>query len=161
MEALLHQSKAMCPFLKKTSPGTLRSLSTATHHSPGGGTITNLQFIARRCPVMNKALAIQSARMQTPKYSAAAPSARVIQTMLAKKLHTSAEKKAHIDSRIYRKRDAGTPIISRSMSFWGQLTDTAFSSAGSIQQRLHRLQRHVQCRTQTGTETVRPISRKI
>ena len=65
MEALLHQSKGVCPFLKKTSPATLRSLSTTTRQSPGGGTITNLQFIARRCPVMNKALAVQSARINS------------------------------------------------------------------------------------------------
>jgi 5-aminolevulinate synthase len=108
MESLLMQSKAMCPFLKKTSPGTLRSLSTATHHSPGGGTITNLQYIARRCPVMNKALAVQSARMRTSNYtSAAAPGVGVVKSMLAKKLHTSAEKKANVDSRIYRKTDDG------------------------------------------------------
>ncbi len=98
---------AMCPFLKKTSPATLRSLSTATHHSPGGGTITNLQFIARRCPVMNKALAVQSARMRTSNYTSAAPSVGVVRSMLAKKLHTSAEKKANVDTRIYRKGDDG------------------------------------------------------
>lgn len=63
MESLLHQSKHLCPFLKKTSPSTLRSLSTATRPSPGGGTMSNLQTIARRCPVMSKALAVQSARM--------------------------------------------------------------------------------------------------
>ncbi|KAL4991191.1 mitochondrial 5-aminolevulinate synthase [Aspergillus falconensis] len=65
MEALLQQSRAMCPFLKRSSPNTLRSLATATRPStsPGGGTMTNLQRIARRCPVMSKALAVQSARM--------------------------------------------------------------------------------------------------
>jgi 5-aminolevulinate synthase len=107
MEALLHQSKAMCPFLKKTSPGTLRSLSTATHHSPGGGTITNLQFIARRCPVMNKALAVQSARMRTKKYTTAPPSVGVVKSMMAKKLHTTAEMKANVDTMIYRKGEEG------------------------------------------------------
>ncbi len=108
MEALLHQSKGVCPFLKKTSPATLRCLSTATHHSPGGGTITNLQFIARRCPVMNKALAVQSARMRTSTYPTRAPSVGIVKSMMLKKrLHTSAEKKAHIDTRIYRKEDEG------------------------------------------------------
>ncbi|KAL1998307.1 hypothetical protein VTN02DRAFT_6431 [Thermoascus thermophilus] len=65
MESLLNQSRAMCPFLKRTSPATLRSLSTSTRPSasPGGGTISNLQVIARRCPVMSKALAVQSARL--------------------------------------------------------------------------------------------------
>jgi hypothetical protein len=65
MEALLQQSRAMCPFLKRSSPTTLRSLATATRPSasPGGGTMSNLQRLARRCPVMSKALAVQSARM--------------------------------------------------------------------------------------------------
>lgn len=54
----------MCPFLKKTSPATLRSLSTTTrpNASPGGGSMSNLQTIARRCPVMGKALAVQTAK---------------------------------------------------------------------------------------------------
>ena len=53
----------MCPFLNKTSPATLRSLSTSTRHvSPGGGTISNLQVLGRRCPVMGKAMAVQSAK---------------------------------------------------------------------------------------------------
>ncbi|KAL4883280.1 pyridoxal phosphate-dependent transferase [Aspergillus karnatakaensis] len=65
MEALLQQSRAMCPFLKRSSPTTLRSLATATRPStsPGGGTMSNLQRLARRCPVMSKALAVQSARL--------------------------------------------------------------------------------------------------
>ena len=53
----------MCPFLNKTSPATLRSLSTTTRHvSPGGGTMSNLQVLARRCPVMGKAMAVQSGK---------------------------------------------------------------------------------------------------
>lgn len=70
MEALLRQSRSMCPFLHKTSPATLRSLSTSTtsnsvqqiQAAPGGGAMSNLQIVARRCPVMSKALAVQSAR---------------------------------------------------------------------------------------------------
>lgn len=65
MEALLHQSRAMCPFLSKTSPATLRAMSLSTsvqHTAPGGGAMSNLQIIARRCPIMGKAMAIQSAR---------------------------------------------------------------------------------------------------
>ena len=53
----------MCPFLNSTPTKTLRSLSMATRSiSPGGGTISNLQVIARRCPVMGKAMAIQTAK---------------------------------------------------------------------------------------------------
>lgn len=66
MESLLQQSRAMCPFLKRTSPSTLRSLATATRPTRGG-TMSNLQVIARRCPVMGKALAVQSARLSGTK----------------------------------------------------------------------------------------------
>ncbi|KAK6342147.1 mitochondrial 5-aminolevulinate synthase [Orbilia blumenaviensis] len=67
MEALLRQSRSVCPFLKKTSPSALRALSTSTSvvpRSPGiaGGKMSNLQILARRCPIMGKALAVQSAR---------------------------------------------------------------------------------------------------
>lgn len=72
MESLLSQSKRLCPFLKKTSPTTLRALSTSAAASnaalvptsgPVGGAMSNLQVIARRCPVMSKALAVQSVRL--------------------------------------------------------------------------------------------------
>lgn len=108
MEALLRQSKGVCPFLKKTSPTTLRSLSTSTHQSPGGGTITNLQFIARRCPVMNKALAVQSARINSHRsYGKLATGTGVVKSLLEKKLHTSAEKKASVDPSIFRPAQQG------------------------------------------------------
>ena len=112
MESLLNQSRAMCPFLKKTSPATLRSLSTATHHSPGGGTVTNLQFIARRCPVMNKALAVQSARIRTATYIKATTGASTAKSLLEKKLHTSAEKKASVDTNVFDKRQQGSYYLS-------------------------------------------------
>lgn len=69
MDAVLRQSKAMCPFLKKASPATLRALSSSTRpapqavaSSPCGGAISKLQLLAHRCPVMGKALAVQSAK---------------------------------------------------------------------------------------------------
>ena len=67
MDALLKQSLRVCPFLKKTSPTTLRALSTSTSvvsGAPGGGKMSNLQVLARRCPVMSKALAVQSVRIR-------------------------------------------------------------------------------------------------
>ncbi|KIV77354.1 5-aminolevulinate synthase, mitochondrial [Exophiala sideris] len=110
MEALLHQSKGVCPFLKKTTPATLRSLSTSTRHSPGGGTITNLQHIARRCPVMNKALAVQSARLNTQRsYGKVATGTGVVKSLLEKKLHTSAEKKANVDTNMMRPAQQAPP----------------------------------------------------
>ena len=70
METVLRSSKTMCPFLRQTSPATLRGLSatsgpTRSYHaarSPGGGSMSNLQTIAGRCPVMGKAMAVQSAK---------------------------------------------------------------------------------------------------
>ncbi|KAK8114918.1 5-aminolevulinate synthase precursor [Apiospora kogelbergensis] len=65
MDTVLRQSKAMCPFLKKTSTTTLRALSTSSRPqaSQCGGTISKLQLLGQRCPVMGKALAIQSSRV--------------------------------------------------------------------------------------------------
>ncbi|RVX71159.1 5-aminolevulinate synthase, mitochondrial [Exophiala mesophila] len=110
MEALLHQSKGVCPFLKKTSPATLRNLSTSTRQSPGGGTLTNLQFIARRCPVMNKALAVQSARISSRRnYNNLATGTGVVKSLLEKKLHTSAEKKASVEPNLFRPAQQAPP----------------------------------------------------
>jgi hypothetical protein len=64
MDSVLRQSKALCPFMKKASAASLRAMSTATRpqSSPCGGTISKLQVLAHRCPVMGKAMAVQSAR---------------------------------------------------------------------------------------------------
>ncbi|KAG9258017.1 5-aminolevulinic acid synthase [Emericellopsis atlantica] len=77
MDSVLRQSKAMCPFLKTASPATLRALSTSARPtatpspspkaSPCGGTMSKLTLLAGRCPVMGKAMAVQSS-----KYGAAA-----------------------------------------------------------------------------------------
>ncbi|KAF2811064.1 5-aminolevulinate synthase-like protein [Mytilinidion resinicola] len=98
MEALLRQSRSMCPFLHKTSPATLRSLSTTTvghDASPGGGSMSNLQVIARRCPVMGKALSVQSARTMNNAFAGAYGGTRAYHSKTSKaKLHTSAPKEA-------------------------------------------------------------------
>lgn len=64
MDAVLRQSKAMCPFLKTASPATLRAMSTVARPkaSPCGGTMSKLQVFAHRCPVMGKAMAVQSTK---------------------------------------------------------------------------------------------------
>ncbi|KFH48857.1 5-aminolevulinate synthase-like protein [Hapsidospora chrysogenum ATCC 11550] len=69
MDTIIRQSKAMCPFLKSASPATLRALSTSARPkpSPCGGAMSKLQLLAHRCPVMGKAMAVQSS-----KYGAAA-----------------------------------------------------------------------------------------
>ena len=109
MEALLRQSKGVCPFLKKTNVQTLRTLSTSTYQSPGGGTITKLQHYARRCPVMNKGLAVQSAKIQARSVSKAATSSGIVKSLLEKKLHTTAEKKANVDTQMYRREQQAPP----------------------------------------------------
>jgi hypothetical protein len=100
MEALLRQSRSMCPFLHKTSPATLRSLSTTTaaarnEVAPGAGSMSNLQVLARRCPIMGKALAVQSARNGNNALAGAFGGVRAYHTRVNRaKLHTSAPKEA-------------------------------------------------------------------
>jgi hypothetical protein len=101
MEALLRQSRSMCPFLSKTSPATLRSLSTtaataAAHYvSPGAGSMSNLQVLARRCPIMGKALAVQSARCGSSALAGAFGGVRAYHSRVDRaKLHTSTPKEA-------------------------------------------------------------------
>ena len=93
MESLLRQSRAMCPFLNKTSPATLRSLSTSTavhQAAPGGGMMSNLQIVARRCPVMGKALALQSARSGNSFLAGAYGGTRAYHSKVARaNLHTT------------------------------------------------------------------------
>ncbi|OJD16317.1 5-aminolevulinate synthase, mitochondrial [Emergomyces pasteurianus Ep9510] len=127
MEALLNQSRSLCPFLQRTSPATLRALSTPSrpNASPGGGTISNLQVIARRCPVMSKALAVQSARLATPKAfstfaGAASCGTNSVKGMRGpvaapgkKSFHTTAGKEATIGQDSIRKREDVPPTISK------------------------------------------------
>jgi len=93
MEALLRQSRTMCPFLHKTSPATLRSLSTSStvqQAAPGGGAMSNLQVVARRCPIMSKALAVQSARNSNAMLSGAFGGSRAYTTKVPRaRLHTT------------------------------------------------------------------------
>ncbi|KAK3380051.1 pyridoxal phosphate-dependent transferase [Lasiosphaeria ovina] len=76
MDSVLRQSKAMCPFMRKATAAGLRAMTTAATAtatatqvrpaiapSPCGGAISKLQVLARRCPVMGKAMAVQSARL--------------------------------------------------------------------------------------------------
>jgi 5-aminolevulinate synthase len=100
MEALLRQSRAMCPFLSKTSPATLRAMSMSAsvqQAAPGGGAMSNLQIIARRCPVMGKALSVQSARIANSALAGALGGSRAYHAKVparAAKLHTNAPNQA-------------------------------------------------------------------
>ncbi|KAL1890592.1 mitochondrial 5-aminolevulinate synthase [Ceratocystis pirilliformis] len=82
MDAVLRQSKAVCPFLKQSSPAALRALSTSTRAQPAtsasvastpamlisprrGGPMSKLRVLANRCPVMGQAMAVRSAQYST------------------------------------------------------------------------------------------------
>ncbi|KAI0976284.1 pyridoxal phosphate-dependent transferase [Xylaria arbuscula] len=111
MDAVLRQSKAMCPFLKKTTPATLRALSTSTRPqaSQCGGTISKLQLLGQRCPVMGKALAVQSARV-TGKAStpmACPGAARALSGHSRAKIHTSRPNEARaVDTPVFAPRES-------------------------------------------------------
>jgi 5-aminolevulinate synthase len=113
MDAVLRQSKAMCPFLKNTAPATLRALSTTTRPqaSQCGGTISKLQLLGQRCPVMGKALAIQSARVgcKTPMAGASTVSGvRALSGHSKAKIHTSRAQEARaVDAPMFAPRDSG------------------------------------------------------
>lgn len=106
MEALLRQSRSMCPFLKKTSPATLRSLSISTRQvSPGGGTMSNLQVLARRCPIMGKAMAVQSARTGNAAFAGVFGGTRAYGGRA--KLHTSRAREATVGAGVVRRPNEG------------------------------------------------------
>jgi 5-aminolevulinate synthase len=115
MEAILSKSLKQCPFLKKTSPATLRSLSTtAAGHdvSPGAGSMSNLQILGRRCPIMGKALAVQSARSGNSALAGAFGGVRAYHSRVGRaKLHTSTSKEAQaIDLENLRAKQGTTPL---------------------------------------------------
>ncbi|KAH6888561.1 pyridoxal phosphate-dependent transferase [Thelonectria olida] len=106
MDAVLRQSKAMCPFLKKASPATLRSLSTTARpqvaSSPCGGTISKLQLLGHRCPVMGKAMAVQSAKHGAAAFRAFSGNAKAGKA----RIHTSRNQEARaVDSPIFEGRE--------------------------------------------------------
>jgi 5-aminolevulinate synthase len=131
MEALLRQSRSMCPFLHKTSPATLRSLSTtaASHDvSPSAGSMSNLQVLGRRCPIMGKALAVQSARIGNSALAGAFGGVRAYHSRVNRaKLHTTSHKEAHVEPENVRSKQsaihfpptkpASTPATTRSGHF--------------------------------------------
>jgi 5-aminolevulinate synthase len=121
MDSVLRQSKAMCPFMMKATAAGLRAMSTATPAataatavSPCGGTMSKLQVLARRCPVMGKAMAIQSGR---PGHAAGFASVAAKATMstfpghgkTAKaKIHTSRSQEAQaVEGSVFTGREKG------------------------------------------------------
>lgn len=117
MDAVLRQSKAMCPFLKQASPATLHALSTtarpALPASPCGGTISKLQLLGSRCPIMGKALAVQSARAGLSGTAAAIAGIRAFTNKA--KIHTSRPHEARAMDGVFSPRE-GKQM--RSKEFW-------------------------------------------
>ncbi|KAE8146016.1 pyridoxal phosphate-dependent transferase [Aspergillus avenaceus] len=121
MESLLQQSRAMCPFLKRTSPAALRTLATATRPSAsGGGTMSNLQVLARRCPVMSKALAVQSARLAgTKRFTSCAAgvaglSNKHFRSVPNKRsLHSTSGNGANVSAEVYKNSQTNHPGFSK------------------------------------------------
>ena len=65
---------------------------------------------------MNKALAVQSARINSRRsYGNVAAGTGVVKSLLEKKLHTSAEKKASVDTNVFRPGQQGMPYSERSL----------------------------------------------
>jgi 5-aminolevulinate synthase len=71
MESLLRQGKQVCPFLKRSSPASLRMLATSIQTTSRGYRVSALQTAATQCPVIGKALAVQQSKRsyvtKTPK----------------------------------------------------------------------------------------------
>ncbi len=132
MDSVLRQSKAMCPFMRKATAAGLRAMSTAppaAHMavSPCGGAMSKLQVLARRCPVMGKAMAVQSARMGHAPAFASVPGAKAGLSTLhgqAKtgkaKLHTSRSQEAQaVEGSVFNGREKGE-YQSRDLSLGAQ-----------------------------------------
>lgn len=62
MESLLKQGKQVCPFLKRSSPASLRMLATSFSTTTRGYRVSGLTTAATHCPVIGKALAIQQSK---------------------------------------------------------------------------------------------------
>ncbi|KAJ9150711.1 5-aminolevulinate synthase [Pleurostoma richardsiae] len=142
MDSVLRQSKAMCPFLKAASPATLRALSTTTRPqaaSSCGGTISKLQLLGQRCPVMGKALAVQSAKfgrsgMAGPVHVAALSTLPAHGKAGKAKLHTSRAQEARaVESPLFKSHEKpqfppGMPVSHQAASTSGA---PAVKSAGA------------------------------
>ncbi|KAH7038164.1 5-aminolevulinic acid synthase [Microdochium trichocladiopsis] len=146
MDAVLRQSKAMCPFLKQASPATLRALSTSTRApaaaqleqqatSPCGGTFSRLQLLGQRCPVMGKALAIQSSRLGK---AGMAASATVAGLRHFSALYKSGKAGIHT-SRAHEARPVETPIFAPrdSAQFAPKAPAAARHAASPVHQQPH------------------------
>lgn len=110
MDSVLRQSKAVCPFMKKATAAGLRAMSTATPTtvSPGGGAMSKLQTLARRCPVMGKAMAVQSTRIGHP---AGIPTVAAKAGMATFSGHGKAGKASMHTSRAQEAQAVDTPIL--------------------------------------------------
>ncbi|KAJ3146946.1 mitochondrial 5-aminolevulinate synthase [Geranomyces variabilis] len=78
METLLSNMTRACPFLARTPVPALRKLSTVAVHQRSGKTTTALFVSAKKCPVMSKAIAVQSVKAKGMHSSPVCPYAAVV-----------------------------------------------------------------------------------
>jgi 5-aminolevulinate synthase len=94
MESLLRQGKQVCPFLKRSSPASLRMLATSIQTTSRGYRVSALQSAATQCPVVGKALAIQQSKRQyvtkTPKVAMKATSPKFAEGASLEETHRAA-----------------------------------------------------------------------
>ena len=62
MESLLRQGKQVCPFLKRSSPASLKMLASSYSTTSYGNRTSALTTAATHCPVIGKALLLQHAK---------------------------------------------------------------------------------------------------
>lgn len=110
MEAALRQSVAVCPFMKRTTPSQLRCLSSS---SAPTGVMSRLQSYGSKCPVMGKAMSLQSrsGNASAAIRSVVGATARSYHSKTSKAdIHTSSQAKARaVDVNIIR-NEAGEPF---------------------------------------------------
>jgi 5-aminolevulinate synthase len=63
MESLLRQANQVCPFLARTSPSTLKLLAASVSTSRGYK-MSGLQAAASQCPVLGRALQVQTQKRE-------------------------------------------------------------------------------------------------
>ena len=105
MEAL-RQSQAVCPFLRKSTPGQLRCFSSV--NAPVG-VMSRLQNYGRKCPYMGKALATQNATNSCNSMRSVFNTARAYHSKAA--FHTYDAKKAEAVDISNWRRSTGEFIV--------------------------------------------------
>ncbi|KAI1260326.1 5-aminolevulinate synthase [Xylariaceae sp. FL1019] len=100
MDSLLRQPRIMCPFLHKTSPATLRSLSRscssfAAHGSTRSGS-SSFNAVASRCPVMGTALSMHNTACSGTGFTSSSTSRAYLHTTRPSSIESTHLRKADV-----------------------------------------------------------------